>query len=121
MSVIPVIIKANNRLRLRMVDISTVRVRSIDTPAIVEVYDKSRFILVYPGTSEAQQEFSYDGLTICVGSISGRIYSIVGLNEALNESIINNIYNSIGEGKKIRYQKNIKYSLCLIDAIYNAI
>ncbi len=118
MNILPVIIKSNNKRLLRMVDISDINTRSIDTPSFVESCNNTEFYLVFPGSSEQQSDFSLHGLSISIGDTSGRIYHISGLTSILQEQIIESITNSVGEGKSLRYKTNIKYSLHLINALY---
>ena len=120
---IPVIIMtATNHLRLRLVDISNIHIRSVDTPAFVEVHNnKSDIVLVFPGDSESSQTIHYDDMTISIGNTSGRIYRISGLTAQLDKQTIDDIMSSIGIGKNVRYIANIKYSLNLINTLYNKI
>ena len=116
---LPVIIKTNSGRLLRLVDVSSINTRSIDTPSFVETDIKnSEVLLVLPGSSEPMSKYSIQGLTIEVGNTSGRIYHIVGLQSRLSDQDIDTITNSLGSGKSLRFKTNIKSSLQLLNVIH---
>lgn len=119
MNMLPVIIKTNRGRLLKLVDVSSINTRSIDTPSFVEINIKtSEVLLVFPGSSEPMSKYNIQGLTIEVGNTSGRIYRIVGLQSRLSDQDIDTITNSLGSGKSLRFKTNIKSSLQLLNVIH---
>lgn len=119
MELLPIVYKTDSNSRIRLIEITPIKVRPVDSPAFVESRNKGSILsFIYPGSQEETLHFNISGLSVTIGKISGRFYQLSGLCSPINDNLKNEIIErTTSVNTSLRFTSNIVIFISLVNFI----